>query len=267
MKIESHQLEINGVNIAFQAVGRGPAVVCLHATGHDSGDFLPFFDKVKDQYRILALDWPEHGRSGPDDRPVSASRYANLAEKLLDGVKIKNAIVIGNSIGGAAAISLAAARPDQVKALVLSSPGGLEPPTAFARIAVKMMIRFFKAGEARRFWFGRAFSIYYRMVLPAAPFRRAEITANWPQTISVIRSAWESFILPDFDNRERIKRVACPIWFAWAKQDNIVAYRRSKKTIELLPNATVSLFKGGHSPFLEDPDAFTRGFLAFANNL
>ena len=260
--------QVAGVRLAIKQEGSsGPPLVCLHATGHDSDDFSVFANTVKNAFSVLCIDFPSQGLSGPDTEPASAQRYAYLVETLLDQKRLRSVILVGNSIGGAAAIILTAKRPDLVRALVLSSPGGLEPPTAFTRFAVKMMVRFFKAGEAQRWWFKRAFSLYYRMVLPKAPKRRAEIIANMPRTVSSIREAWESFALPEADLRLAIEACGCPIWFAWSKDDKIVAHMKSESTIGTLPNTTTQLFEGGHSPFLEDTEAFVKGFRSFVQSV
>ena len=121
------------------------------------------------RWRVIAPDWPGQGRSAPDREPPRAARYAALLEGLLDACGIARAVIVGNSIGGAAAIRFAAAHPERVTALVLENPGGLDrTDDLVARTAIRAMIAFFAAGARGASWFPAAFAAYYRMVLQRA---------------------------------------------------------------------------------------------------
>jgi len=74
-------------------------------------------------------------------------------------------ILIGNSIGGAAAIRYAAAHPERVDRLVLENPGGLDRADRLSRVVIGGMVRFFAAGARRARWFPGAFAVYYRLIL------------------------------------------------------------------------------------------------------
>src|SRR5262249_57743760 len=95
--------------------------------------------------------------------------------------------LLGNAIGGAAAIRYAATHPERVTALVLENPGGLDAADdRVGRTAIAAMVAFFAAGARGAGWFPAAFAAYYRLVLqraPAAPHRprsAASAPANRP---------------------------------------------------------------------------------------
>src|SRR5713226_8492295 len=119
----SRRIEVDGVRLAVARQGQGPPVACLHAIGHGGGDFDAFASAVKARFEVIRLDWPGQGRSGPDPKPLSPSRYADLLGGVLDQLRIEDPIVVGNSIGGAAALIYA--RDHRVRALVLCDSGGL----------------------------------------------------------------------------------------------------------------------------------------------
>lgn len=58
-------------------------------------------------YRVIALDFPGQGNSGSDTQPASGTRYAHLLEGFIDELNIRPAVLLGNSIGGAAAVRYA----------------------------------------------------------------------------------------------------------------------------------------------------------------
>jgi 4,5:9,10-diseco-3-hydroxy-5,9,17-trioxoandrosta-1(10),2-diene-4-oate hydrolase len=262
------RMNVDGVDLAYEDRGEGQAVVCLHATGHGAGDFAPLRERLGHRYRFVTLDWPGQGRSGDDLVPASAQRYAALLAGFLDALGIEAPIVLGNSIGGAAAIRFAAEHPTRPRALVLADPGGLIEVNAFARRFCNGMVRFFRAGASGARWFPAAFAAYYRLVLraPSARAQRARIVAASREIAPVLVQAWESFGAPEADIRELAASVRCPVLFTWAKQDQIVSYARSKPGIACLPNHRIALLKGGHAAFLEDLDSFVVAFEDFVTS-
>ncbi|HVM94813.1 MAG TPA: alpha/beta hydrolase [Candidatus Acidoferrales bacterium] len=260
---------VDGVELAYADSGAGPTVVCLHAVGHGGGDFVPLRDRLGDRFRFLLVDWPGQGRSGSDPQPASAARYGQLLEGLLARLQVHDAVILGNSIGGSVALGLAAVRPEMIRALVLANSGGLIRIDAATRFACRMSARFFAAGARGAWWFPRAFDLYYRQVLPGAAARqqRARIVAAAYEIAPVLAQAWSTFGQPDADLRDLAKRIKCPVLCAWARHDRIISLNRSKAAIEAFANARTQLFEGGHSAFLEDPDAFAEALHAFFDDL
>src|SRR5262249_32146129 len=170
--------------------------------------------------------------------PASAARYADLLAGFLDATGVESAVLVGNSIGGAAAIHLAAARPERVSGLVLLNPGGLAPIDPLARGAIASLVRFFKAGARGARWYPRAFAAYYRLILqrsPATP-QRHRITASAYEIAPVLVEAWQSFAEPAADLRTIASRLTCPVLFAWATRDQLVQLRRSPPAIHTIPH-------------------------------
>jgi 4,5:9,10-diseco-3-hydroxy-5,9,17-trioxoandrosta-1(10),2-diene-4-oate hydrolase len=239
-------------DVAVQRMGSGPPIVCLHAIGHGGADFLPLASRVCDRHELVIVDWPGHGASAGDGLPVRARRYAELASSILDALGIARPIVLGCSIGGAAAIELAARR--DVAALVLCNAGGLAPIDRSARLAIRWMQRFFAAGDAS--WFPLAYALYYRMVLPEAPAHRARIVAAGRELAPLLRSAWQGFGEEDADVRALAATLRVPVLAAWAARDRVVPLSRSRAALEAIPDVRIETFDAGHAAFLEAPEAF-----------
>lgn len=256
--------EIEGVRLAIDRVGQGRPVVCLSSICHDAHDFDALADRLGDRFEFIRIEWPGHGRSGPDTRPASAERYAELIAATLDELGVERPLLIGNSIGGATAIQIAAARP--VAGVVLCDSGGLVPVNATLRRICRVMASFFAAGEARAWWFRAAFALYYRVVLPspAARAQRVRIIASAYNTARCAREAWQSFSRPEADARAKAAGLAIPVWVAWGRRDYAAPLSLCRAGIEAIPGVELTLFEGGHSPFLEQPDAFAPAFAAFA---
>ncbi|MDD3765155.1 MAG: alpha/beta hydrolase [Nevskiales bacterium] len=261
----SARVPVCGVQLAVAREGSGPPVVCLHAIGHGGGDYAGLAAALRSRYEVIRIDWPGHGRSGSDAQPPSAQRYAELLDAVMARLQIVEPIVIGNSIGGAAAIIHASRRP--VRALVLCDPGGLVPVSALVRGICAAFAWFFRAGERGAPWFGRAYAVYYRwVVLPARPaaLRRARIVAAGYASAGLLRRAWASFGRRDADLRAVAESLETPIWCAWARRDRVIPLALCRASIRRMRHARLSRFDGGHSAFMEQPEAFLREFLDFA---
>lgn len=261
----SPKIEVHGVKLAYAREGGGAPVVCLHAIGHGGGDFDAFADAIRGNFEIIRVDWPGQGRSDPDTEPASAARYAELLTGFLDKLGIADPIIVGCSIGGAAAIIHASREP--VRALVLCDPGGLVKVGFMVRRICGVFVRFFAAGTRKAWWYRPAFYLYYRfMVLPsaAAAKQRKRITKASSELAPVWRDAWESFRAKDADLRTLAQGLTVPVWFAWAKGDRVIPISLCKPCIAKMRNATTTMFDGGHAAFLEQPTRFADGFLEFA---
>jgi len=198
--------------------------------------------------------------------PASAERYAELLGAAVDALGLDRFALLGNSIGGAAAIRYAARRPERVTALALCNPGGLQRVGWLARLVCAHMVGFFAAGERGDPRFGPRFRRYYeRTVLPTqtAAWRREEIIGTGYACARVMREAWESFARPDADLRDLVATLRCPVLYAWSKDDRYVAWSRSRKAARRAPRHRVVLFDGGHAAFLEQPGAFDAALLSF----
>jgi pimeloyl-ACP methyl ester carboxylesterase len=264
------EVSTDGASVHISRRGNGPAVVCLHATGHGKRDFARLAERLSDRFEIIAVDWPGHGSSPPDRDPASAARYAALLAGVVDGLGLDRFTLLGNSIGGAAAIIYAASHTERVAALVLCDPGGLQRVGLIARAVCRHMARFLGAGARGDRSFPRQFRRYYeRTVLPRpeADWRREEIIASATAVSPVLREAWESFGSPDADIRHLPATLACPVLYAGSRGDAYVAWSRSKRAAMRAPMHRVELFDGGHAAFLERPQEFDTAFVSFMDGV
>ncbi len=257
----------DGVDLAISREGKGIPVVCLHATGHGGRDFAPFAQRLRDSFEIIRVDWPGHGRSGPDHRPVSAARYAEVLAAALEQIQVRAPIIVGCSIGGAAALAFAARNP--VRALVLCNTGGLNAVTPRIARICRTFAQFFGAGARGAWWYGAAFGAYMHLILPtrrAAPQRKRIARACY-ETAALIRDAWLSFAEPGYDLRGVAASLDVPVWCAWAMDDKVLPLNFAIDTIKAMKHATISRFVGGHAAFLEQPARFAAEFRKFAGAL
>ena len=117
---------VNRVDIFYRDTLEGDeAVLCLHGRWGRGETWSEFMARYRDRYRIIAPDQRGHGLS---DRPGGCYSGEVLAEdmnELLRRLVGAPAIVVGHSMGGRIAGTLAALHPESVRALaILDEPAG-----------------------------------------------------------------------------------------------------------------------------------------------
>ena len=244
--------------------GRGPLppVVMLHglsAAGHHFGRMLV---RLRNETRgVIAPDLPGHGFSDP---PAGASIVRSMQDGLLeslDALITEPSVLFGSSMGGFAAIQYAHARPDRVRGLVLSSPGGA-PMTdeelkvflrGFALESHREALDFVDRFMAHRTWM-RPFLAWGVRQSMAPPHIRALLQSMTP----------DALLRP-----EHLSTLPMPILLLWGREDRV------------LPEAAFEFFRAhlpaharverpphyGHAPYLEHPRGVTDKLLAFVRRV
>jgi len=126
----SQFIVIDGVRLHYRDEGlrEGPPVVLLHANYASLFMWEPWVRALEDRYRVLRLDLPAHGLTGPEPTgDYSLERIQRLFEAFVDAKGLQSFVVAGTSIGGTVAMRYAAEHPERVQRLILVSPGSLEP--------------------------------------------------------------------------------------------------------------------------------------------
>lgn len=104
----------DGVEVAvYDFGGGGPPLVLCHATGLCAGVWEPFAAHLADRYRCIALDFRGHGSTRtPDEVEMHWSGMADdllaVVDAVADGGPVR---AVGHSMGGAAIVLAAGARP------------------------------------------------------------------------------------------------------------------------------------------------------------
>jgi pimeloyl-ACP methyl ester carboxylesterase len=262
---DCRRVNIEGVSIGYDDRGDGFPVIGLHAVSHGSRDFENVASGLAGRFRLITADWPGHGRSGSDEHPACLARYTAILAGLIDALKIDRAVLIGNSIGGSAAMAYAARFPERVAGLVLANPGGLIPMNALGRRVCGWIAALARAGQREAFYYRPITSMLYRQYLRTAVARaqRDRIVKAASECAAISEQAWLSFRTPQADQTGIGPQIHCPVLFTWGKRDPVVSFASSKDAISRFPNHAVSLFGCGHCPFLEMPEEFVSAAVPF----
>lgn len=110
---------VDGTGIGYDDIGRGHAVVFLHAFPLDRTMWAPQTSALAGRYRCLAIDARGFGES-PATPPFDMDRYADDVVAVLDAAGVERASVVGLSMGGYIAFALWRRHPQRVRGLVLA---------------------------------------------------------------------------------------------------------------------------------------------------
>ncbi len=99
---------------------RGRRILFVHGAGSNGHTWHRQIDAFGAKHSPIALDMPGHGRSAGVEGLRTVHDYADFVAAFLDQLKIKSAVILGHSMGGAIAMDLGLRHAARVEALILS---------------------------------------------------------------------------------------------------------------------------------------------------
>lgn len=273
-----HHVTVDGVDVAYvDSGGSGPPVVFVHGLSSWLGFWDAQIRHYSGSYRVLALDLPGYGASGRPDAPCTPPWYAGVVDQWMAAVGVPHAVVVGHSMGGQIAMTLALDHPDRVDALVLSAPAGFE---TFAPGAARWMKDFWTEDralksseeEVRMAFTQQVFARYDDHVekLIEERVRMGRDPSFRGTSVAVSRSIAGMIDHPVID---RLDRIGVPTLIVFGTADamipNPVFTGGRTKTIaerglQAIPDARLVMVTGaGHTVHHDAPEAFDDAMDAF----
>lgn len=120
MEERSGYIYVNGSKLYYEEAGQGEFIILLHGFGLDCRMWDQQFSFFSEQYRVIRYDLRGFGQS---DAPKELYSHTNDLERILDILDIKQAHLVGLSMGGSVAINFALQAPERVLSLTLASTG------------------------------------------------------------------------------------------------------------------------------------------------
>jgi pimeloyl-ACP methyl ester carboxylesterase len=228
----------------FYTVSGGPpdgsVLVLLHGAGGSRLNWPPELRRLSGA-TVYTLDLPGHGRSDGDGRDAIED-YAADVVVFFDAVGIERAVVVGHSMGGAVALTMASDSPERVTGLVLVATG------ARLRVAPAILEQIPNDFEA-------ALDIITRYAWsPGAPSELVDLGRER------LREAGPDVLLGDltacdrFDVMERLGKIGVPTLVVTGSVDRLAPVKYAHYLAEHISGAQVAIIEGaGHMVMLERP--------------
>ena len=244
-------------------------VVLLHGGGPGAsawsnfGRNLPVFAK---SFRALAVDQPGFGRS---DKPTEHDQYfthsARALRDLFDELGVERAHLLGNSLGGGAAVRFALDYPDRAGRLVLMGPGGLSlnvfspDPTE----GVRKLSGFGRAPSREKLEEFLRTMVFDQKLITDELIDDRFAAASDPESLRAMAAMGKSFTRPDTFEQGMLWREAYRlrqrVLLVWGREDRVNPLDGALLALKLIPRAQLHVFGGcGHWAQLEKFDEFNR---------
>lgn len=233
--------------------GRSP-IVFLHAVSLDLTWWDHQFAALGTDHDLVAFDLPGHGASPRLDSPYTFDALAFVAADVIASLDTGPAHVVGISVGGMVAQTLALVRPDLVRSLTLvATLCTLTDP-------VRAMMRE-RARAARADGMGALVSpSLERWFTPAFREQRPDVMDRAAKSVrrhdpTVYAEMWE--MIAGLDLAARLPAIACPTLVVAGAEDGNAPVAAGQRIADLIPGAALhALPDVGHFPPLEAPTSF-----------
>ena len=238
---------------------QGAPIVFANSLGTD----LRLWDKLVPLLpaglKIIRYDMRGHGLSDAPPAPYAMGALVRDLERLLDHLSVRDAVLVGLSIGGMVAQGLAVKRLDQIRALVLSNTA--------AKIGTAAMWESRIATVAAQGVEGLADAILERWFPPA--FRDSVEGRGWRHMLvrtPVAGYAGCSAAIAGTDFYATTASLRLPALAIAGGEDGSTPPDLVRETADLIPGSRFALIRGsGHLPCVDRPEAYAevlREFLA-----
>ena len=248
--------------VHYEAYGRGQPVILLHGWLGSWGYWLDTMEALKKSHRCYALDFWGFGESGKRRNSYDLGDFADLVDQFMDRLGIESAPVVGHSMGGTVALSLALTRPERVKrVIVVGSPIVGNSLNIFLRLAGRPWIASIVWQMPSALQFGiKIFSPY--------------VVKDWSSWYKMItrdlsRTTLQAFFssinsLHKTDLRPQLPGITTPVMGIYGVGDRVVKPSQANIIDHSAPVSKVKMMEGsGHFPMLDEPEAFNKELAEF----
>lgn len=196
---------------------------------------------LADHYSVYLVDLPGFGSMRSFHRPFVLSEAISWLLQWMEAVGLKQAHLVGHSMGGYMCLWIAAHRPEYVRRLVLVAPTGLS-------LKRSLVGNFFPLLQA-----------VFHMVPGFWPVLIYDSARAGPVTL--LRAAQD---LLSKDIQDDLKCIRAPTLLVWGTHDRLVPPTLAAVLQKEIADARLLLLKkAGHVPMFDRPQEFNAALLAF----
>jgi pimeloyl-ACP methyl ester carboxylesterase len=247
-------VEVNGVNISYEEAGSGEAIVFVHGLWVDRRCWLHQKKHFTKDFKVVIYDLRGHGESGKPSKQYSVWTHGEDLYALIKHLGLKQANIVGHSMGGMVACVLAVRHPEVVKRLVLADTMcNVIPEAVGERVAwVKKM----SMEEIGRLIAKRGIKLVgedaIRLVVDMVKGQTPEV---------YVRNAVAT---SGFNICGELKKIDKPTLIIVGGKDEATPAWMAETLHRLIPNSELYIMKGaGHLTCLDNPKEFNKAISDF----
>jgi len=246
-------LKVNDLNIRYLEAGNivNKHVLFIHGLGSSADRWLDIPDALSLQnLHAVAIDLPGFGLSDKPAINYTIAEFAKSVAGFMQNAGIKQASLVGHSLGGYIAAQLAIDYPELVNKLALVDTSGmLDGPTPLLQQYLDAAMNPTKQSVR---------AVFEQMV--ADKIRIPEILVDGfiyrisqPGAQAAFKSAYDNSVNTQI-GAEKLKQINAPTLIIWGMQDSLIPLKYFKIFQEAIAHAEVVIVEdAGHAPFAEKP--------------
>ncbi len=286
-----HFVTSNNTQIFIQEAGpiSGQAVLLVHGTGAWSEIWRETMTALgKAGFHAIAIDLPPFGYSERLNGVLEYSRE-NQAKRIigvLDALNIKNAILVGHSVGARPTIEATLENPEKISKLILVDPalGFQTNPNDSPHFEQNnpswIVSTLFSIKPLRKTVLStygtnplstkKLFSSFvsqktavtdFRVKMLQKPLVVEDTTSAYGDWLEYLTVSQDSSLASDFTN---FKKLTMPVFIIWGSTDSVTPLWQGDQLKKLIPNSELSVIDNvGHIPYIENVEKFNAVLLGF----
>jgi pimeloyl-ACP methyl ester carboxylesterase len=251
---ERRQIKVNGAEVVLFEGGSGEPLVFLHGAGTVSG--FNFSASWARKFKVYLPYHPGFGESADSATITSIDDYVLHYLELLDHLKLDKVHLVGLSLGGWIAATLAAQHSHRLKKLVLVGPAGLRVPEHPTADIFRL-----KPDEIPAYLVQDLGVLAPYVPDPHGPDFLDFLVNDYHEMSSYARLAWERPYDPNL--AKWLHRIGVPTLLLYGDKDQITPAQQSKMWAGLIPNAVVRIVQGAGHLVLDEKEEAPKAVLDF----
>ena len=245
----------------------GEVIVLWPSILADHRIYRPWIDAWRERHRLVVVDGPGHGDSGPAPGPFTMAQCGRALTEVLDVLGItRRVVVVGTSWGGLVAGEFALDQPQRTRAVVMLNapvfklPGGPGLGDRFVAWGARWMhvMRLYRDGVARAFF------------LPATRARGGPLLEDFHRHLreadgAALSQAVRSVLIDREPLAPRMMGITVPTLFVAGRHDAMYPVESLRAAASVLPHGRFEVLDTAHISVVDAPErtmALIDGFLA-----
>jgi len=235
--------------------GEGEVLLLLHGLMGGLSNWQEVIEEFRGQYRVMMPMLPVF------DLPIITTGVKSIAKhvhKFVKFKKLENVILLGNSLGGHAALIYVLAHPAYVKAMVLTGSSGLYENAFGGTFPKRENYEFVKE------------KVEYTFYDPAIATKEMvdEVYGLVNDRAKVIRLLAMAKSAIRHNMKKDLKKIQIPVALIWGRNDKITPPEVAIEFNEELPNSELQWIENcGHAAMMERPQEFSKLLRVFLDKI
>ena len=226
--------------------GKGNPIILLHGLFGALSNWKTVVNEFSKNHRVII---PKIPLTEIDVKEANLESLTNFVKKFINKMKLKNFILIGNSLGGHIGLIYTILHPKKVKKLILTGSSGLYENSFGGSFPKRGDYNYINDRVNHTFYNPNILSKKYIDDV----FETLNDNAKCLNIITIARSAQRNNLA------KKLYKITCPTLLVWGLNDTITPPSVAHQFHKLIPKSRLKFIdKCCHAPMMESPAKFNQ---------